>query len=346
MREWSQPPDGWPVRTACASVGSRAVGPSLRHNDLRTHWTTVAPGVDRDGYRAGTSSISRLPVNKVAWFIVVLIGLTAVSSILASVLGAQATLLAVVSTIFTGVAGLWAGQLQGKERARALERQQAAELQRRRKQEEYRQWSIRQGLDHDCAELLRRAEIAVNAIVGSDAHASDLLDPPVDEKLLRDCIQRILLAGAKITDLRARQRAIAIKSLPKSEQPSRRYERDERTPGPMTGAVLEPQQQALAMVLRSMTSHAENLERYASSIKKVDASYRDWMGSQEAGSLNDSVRDVLAEMVQDKLAVEELNRLAERTSLAEEAFRQSIQEAHLAAETLALPEQNDTTDSR
>jgi hypothetical protein len=285
-------------------------------------------------------------VNKVAWFVVVLLGLTAVSSILASVLGAQAILLALVSTIFAGAAGFWAANLQGKERARALERHQAAELQRRRKQDEYRQWSTRQGLDHDCAELLRRAETAVKAILESDARAGDLLDPPVDEKLLRDCVQRILSAGAKVTDLRARQRKIAISSLPKSDQPSRGYARDERTPGPMTGAVLEPQQQALAMVLRSMTTHAENLEHYASSIKRVDATYRDWIGSQEAGRLNDSVRDVLAEMVRDKLAAEELSRLAERTSVAEQAFRQSIQEASLAAETLALPESDDSADNR
>jgi hypothetical protein len=312
---------------------------------------TVALGGDRNGYRVGTSStsstpsLSRMPVNKVAWFIVVVLGLTAVSSILASVLGAQAILLAVVSTIFTGAAGFWAANLQGRERARALERHQAAESQRRRKQEEYRQWSTRQGLDHDCAELLRRAETAVKAILESDARAGDLLDPPVDEKLLRDCVHRILSAGAKVTDLRARQRKIAINSLPKSDQPNRGYARDERTPGPMTGAVLEPQQQALAMVLRSMTTHAENLEQYASSIKKVDATYRDWIGSQEAGRLNDSVRDVLAEMVRDKLAAEELSRLAERTSLAEQAFRQSIQEASLAAETLALPEADDSPDS-
>jgi hypothetical protein len=282
-----------------------------------------------------------VPVNKVAWFVVVLLGLTAVSSILASVLGAQAILLAVVTTVFTVAGAFWAGNLQAKERARALERHQAAELQRRRKQDEYRQWSIRQGLDHDCAELLRRAETAVKAILESDAFAGDLLDPPVDETLLRDCAQRIMLAGAKITDLRARQRRIAISSLPKSEQPGRGYDREERTPGPMTGAVLEPQQQALAIVLGSMTTHAENLEHYASSIKKVDATYRDWIGSQEAGRLNDPVRDVLAEMVRDKLAAEELSRLAERTSLAEEAFRESIQEACLAAETLGLPEQDE-----
>jgi hypothetical protein len=88
-----------------------------------------------------------------------------------------------------------------------------------------------------------------------------------------------------------------------------------------------------------MAVRVENLEHYASSVKKVDAAYRDWIGSQEAGRLNDPVRDVLAEMVRDKLAAEEFNRLTERTSMAEQAFRQSIQEANLAAETLALPDE-------
>jgi len=93
------------------------------------------------------------------------------------------------------------------------------------------------------------------------------------------------------------------------------------------------------MVLSSMAVRVENLEHYASSVKKVDATYRDWIGSQEAGRLNDPVRDVLAEMVRDKLAAEEFNRLTERTSMAEHAFRQSIQEANLAAEILALPDE-------
>jgi hypothetical protein len=44
-------------------------------------------------------------------------------------------------------------------------------------------------------------------------------------------------------------------------------------------------------------------------------------------------------MVRDKLAAEEFNWLTERTSMAEQAFRQSIQEANLAAETLALPDE-------
>ncbi len=281
-------------------------------------------------------------MNKVAWFVVVLIGLTAVSSILAAVLGAQAILLAAASSVCTGAGVFGAAKLQAREnrkrRASFLAREQAMAVERQRREQEQerqrelqRQWSIKQGLDRDCAELLRRAEAAVRAILESDARAEDLLDPPVDEKQLRDGVQRVLSAGARITDLRDKQRSITVRSLPNSDQAGL------AEPGPMTGAVLEPQQQALAMVLGTMTSRVENLEHYASSVKKVDAAYRDWIGSQEAERLNDSVREVLAEMVRDKLAAEELSRLTERTSMAEQAFRQSIQEANVAGETLALP---------
>jgi hypothetical protein len=304
-------------------------------------------------------------VSKVAWFVVVLVGATAVSSILASIFGAQAIVLAVVSTIFTGVAAFGASKLQAWEkrrwRASALARQQAMELERQRQQDELerkrelqRQRSIKQTLDQDCAELLRRTEIAVKAILESEARAEDVLDPPVDEELLKDGVQRILSAGAKITALRDKQRKITAKSLPKSQQVDLggglagtfggsygRYGQEERTPGPMTGAVLGPQQQALAMVLRAMMSHVEHLENYAAAVKKVDATHRDWITSQEAERLNDPVRDVLAEMVRDELAAEEFNRLTKRTSMAEEAFRQSIQEANLVAETLALPDEKD-----
>jgi len=301
-------------------------------------------------------------MNKLAWFVVVLVGLIAVSSILASIAGAQAILLAVVSSVVTGAAVFGAAKLQAREnskrRAIWLAREQDMELERRRRQQQlerqqelHRQWSIKKGLDLDCAKLLQRAEAAVKDILESDARAENLLDPPVDEKLLQDGVERVLSAGAAVTDLRDKQRSIAVKSLPKSEQvdpgavagraSDPPHDGEQLAPGPMTGAVLEPQQRALAMVLSSMTLRVENLEHYASSVRNVDATYRDWVGSQEAERLNAPVRDLLAEMVKDKLAAEEFNRLTERTSMAEQAFRQSIQEASLAAETLALPGEAD-----
>jgi len=110
----------------------------------------------------------------------------------------------------------------------------------------------------------------------------------------------------------------------------------------MTEAVLGPQREALAMVLRSVTSRVENLEHYASSVKAVDRTYRDWLGAQKAERLNDSVRDALAEAVRDELAVEELRRLIDRAAAAELAFRESIHEANLAGESLALPKKQNS----
>lgn len=199
------------------------------------------------------------------------------------------------------------------------------ERQRREEEERRRRLQLtHRSLDRECSDLLRRAEAAEESILWFYARGGNLLDAPVDVELLRNNVEEVLKAGVKISDLRAQQRAIAEKSPP--------------TPGSMTAAVLEPQKKALAMVLRSITSRVENLEHYASSVKAVDRTYRDWIGAQEAERLNDPVRDVLAETLRDELAAEELRELTDRANLAKEAFRRSIYEANLAGETLALPD--------
>lgn len=204
----------------------------------------------------------------------------------------------------------------------------AEELQKRQQREaeerRARLQLIRRSLDQECSDLLRRAEAAEESILWFYARGGNLLDAPVDVELLRDNVEEVLKAGVKISNLRAQQRAIAEKSPP--------------TPGSMTAAVLEPQMKALAMVLRSITSRVENLEHYASSVKAVDRTYRDWIGAQEAERLNDQVRDVLAETLRDELAAEELRELTDKANIAKEAFRRSIYEANLAGETLALPD--------
>jgi hypothetical protein len=115
----------------------------------------------------------------------------------------------------------------------------------------------------------------------------------------------------------------------------------------MTADVIKPQKQADAIVLESVTSSLLNLERYASWMKKVDVTYRDWIGAQKAERLNERYRNLLAKTAADKLAAEEFNRLAKRAAEAERAFRQSVHEANLAAEILALPndEESDNKES-
>ena len=260
-----------------------------------------------------------------------------------------------------------------------LSQEQLRHQQELKQRQEAKRSLDRRRLDPDCAEVLYRAEVAVKAILGSDARAEDLLDPPVDEKLLSDNVEAISATVREICDLRAEHRSIIAASSARTGVPAaiagtaaalrlsggrpcpacrgtgasagvvpqacpdcEATGRQKswilaQSPGPMTAAVIRPQQQYLATVLDSVTSHAQNLEHYAESVKAVDATYRDWIGAQQAEHLNERVRHLLASTVRDELAAAELRRLTERTAAAEQAFRHSIQEAGRAAETLALP---------
>ena len=262
-----------------------------------------------------------------------------------------------------------------------LSQEQLNHQQELKQRQEARRSLDRRRLDPDCAEVLYRAEVAVKTILGSDARAEDLLDPPVDEKLLNDNVEAIWATVREICDLRAEHRSIVAASSARTDVPTaiagtatalrlsggrpcpacrgtgasagvvpqacpdceatgrQKSWTLAQSPGPMTAAVIGPQQQYLAMVLNSVTSHAQNLERYAVSVKAVDATYRDWIGAQQAEHLNERVRHLLASTVRDELAAAELRRLTERTAAAEQAFRHSIQEASRAAETLALPDE-------
>jgi hypothetical protein len=242
------------------------------------------------------------------------------------------------SRAWAALVNLDAGAAQAVAKILWERQRQKAEERRRRLQ------LVRRSLDSECSDLLRRAEAAEDSILAFYARAENLLDAPVNVELLRDNVEEVLNAGVKISNLRAQQRAIAEKSLTCGICGGRGCSacggrgRTGDMPSSMTAAVLEPQKKALAMVLRSMTSRVENLEHYASSVKTVDRTYRDWIGAQEAERLNDPVRDVLAETLRDELAVEELRRLTDRANIAKEAFRRSIYEANLAGETLALPD--------
>jgi hypothetical protein len=110
-------------------------------------------------------------------------------------------------------------------------------------------------------------------------------------------------------------------------------------PGPMTADGSKQYEQVLAMALEWVTSRVENLEHYASTVKKAEATYRDWAGAQELERRKEELLDLLANTARDERAVEELKRLTERTIAAEQAFRQSVREANLVAETLALPDE-------
>jgi hypothetical protein len=279
---------------------------------------------------------------KVVAVITGLFALAAVGLIVAAILGVHVILLAIGTPIVTLAAAGWTISLQEKHEDKLrVEHQRKQQLELQKSYERERE---RRSLNQDCLELLQRAEGAVSTIMNSDARARNLLHTHVDEELLSDNIRNIEIVGRKITDLRARHRSITamVATDPNARQPMYRRateaDRADQT-GPMTAAVLGPQRRAIETALRSAKSRVENLERYAASVKAVDATYRDWTGAQHAEGLNEDVRDLLANTVKDELAAEELRTLTERTAQAKEAFQESVREASLAAETLALPDE-------
>lgn len=284
---------------------------------------------------------------KAAWVVVGLLAIAAVGLILASIFGVHVIPLAIWTGIATIAAVAVAVNLQDRhDRKLRAEKQRQQQLEQQKEQERR---SERVSLNRDCLELLERAENAVAAIMNSDARARNLLNTYVDEELLRDNIRNIEIVAKKITDLRAQHRSITAMSAPEPDARQSAYRRvrftaanETKQTGPMTDAVIGPQRRAIETVLRFAKSRVENLERYAASIKAVDATYRDWIGAQHAEGLNERVRDLLANTVKDELAAEELRTLTERTAQARGAFQESVREANLAAETLALPDEKDS----
>lgn len=111
--------------------------------------------------------------------------------------------------------------------------------------------------------------------------------------------------------------------------------------GPRTADAIKPGQRAIAIALKSAESRVLKLERYALSVRQVDVTCKDWLGTQEVERLNPRFRELLVKTAEDKLAGEEFDRLAKSAADAEQAFRQSIDEANLAGEILALPDDKD-----
>jgi len=173
-------------------------------------------------------------------------------------------------------------------------------------------------LDQLSRELLLRAQ---NAIVEAlDAETGAVApDGAVPESTLLRHQWEIAVALRDITDLRAEHGLNTAASV-----------------GPMTNAVLESQQSALAQAQESITARVAELERYAESVRAAATAYRDWQDALRVSDLNDRYLDLVARTAADELAVAEISGLTERAAAAQ-TFQQAAQKVSLAAAALELP---------
>jgi hypothetical protein len=174
----------------------------------------------------------------------------------------------------------------------------------------------------DCARrLLRRAQLAIGAILSSEVCTADLLDRAAAQTALKRHEWEIASTLREITALRAESGT----SLPGA------------SPGPMTDAVLESHRRALALAQQATTARVCALERYAAQVRMTDAAWLDWQSALKIAGLNDRYLDLLARTAADDQAIAEITTLTGQASAAGEAFRDGLRHATIAAEALVLP---------
>ncbi|GAA2580969.1 hypothetical protein SMC26_21095 [Actinomadura fulvescens] len=173
--------------------------------------------------------------------------------------------------------------------------------------------------DRPAAQLLVRAQRAVDAVLGSETHRAGLLDDVDNAVVLPRQEWEIAWALAEHTKLRQ----------------ERRDQRPERLT-PRVRALLEPQRRAMELSVRAITDRIEALETYARRAHDADDAYHEWQVVERLPEQNARYRDLLARTVRHDLAREEIGRLADDAQRAEAVLRDSVGTALQAGRALTL----------
>jgi len=176
-------------------------------------------------------------------------------------------------------------------------------------------------LEQGCRSLLHRAQCAIATIVDSPVYAGDLR-AAAQEPVLRWHEWHIAVALRDITEL--------LLDLASGYAGG--------TAGPMTTTILLSQNRAISLARDATTARVLSLEILAAQVATADAARRDWETAHRMAANNDKYRDLVARTAADQHATMEITGLAEQAAQASQALRETLQQATLAAEALALPE--------
>jgi hypothetical protein len=93
---------------------------------------------------------------------------------------------------------------------------------------------------------------------------------------------------------------------------------------------------ALTIAREATTARIEALERFAVQVLSADDARRDWKRTMEVSDFNDEkYRELVARAAADDIAIVEVAGMTEQAAAAQ-VFNDSLHEASLAAEALAL----------
>ena len=104
----------------------------------------------------------------------------------------------------------------------------------------------------------------------------------------------------------------------------------------MTTAVLVSQNRAISIARDAITARVSAIESLAAQVAAAEAARRDWETAHRMAANNDKYLDLVARTAADEHAAVEITGLAEQAGVAAQAFRETLQQATLAAQALAL----------
>ncbi|URN00597.1 hypothetical protein LUW76_43360 [Actinomadura madurae] len=293
-----------PPRLRAATVVARLVwipAFAIFYGVLPGGWLRVCfvASLDEDGLVGEASRWGRLPVLAMM--------LTPALQILLLLLGQAEAAVVLTAASFAG----WAlGALRHVREPAAA----------RAAREHHGRYLLPGDFDRPAARLLVRAQRAVDAVLGSQSHGAGLLDDINNAVVLPR--QEWAIAEALATHTRLRRERLA-------QQPER-LSADVR-------ALLEPQDRALALSVRSVTGRIEALEAYARRAGEADDAYHEARVLQGLPEQNARYRDLLASTVGDEMAGEEIRGMAEDARRAEMALRDRVAGAVRAGRELDPP---------
>ncbi|HEU5025713.1 MAG TPA: hypothetical protein VFV01_12405 [Spirillospora sp.] len=175
-------------------------------------------------------------------------------------------------------------------------------------------------LDGPAADLLDRAQAAVDAVIRSEVNREGLLDEVRNTVTLPRQLWDAARTLAELSRLNA--------------------ELEQKTMGLSTPRVVEalrPQRKALDLATESVVKRVEALERYAARTRAADQALLELRALRNLAEGTDAYRDLLARTVRDDLAIAEIDDLAERARQIEEALHDSVEQARRAGLSL-VPE--------
>ena len=176
-------------------------------------------------------------------------------------------------------------------------------------------------LELECHTLLHRAQRAIATVATSKVYAGDLRSA-VTEPVLRQHEWDIAVALREITE--------RLLDLVANAGGGRA--------GPMTSAILVSQNRAITIARDATTVRVLSLELLAAQVAVAEAARRDWETAHRMAADNDKYLDLVARTAADRSAAVEITGLADQAAEAAQAFRETLQQATLAAEALVLPE--------